>query len=62
MKNQTNQLSTGRSSEVHAQKAIESITKWVEERYPRITALTRERLIAQCLIEIKGGRSSGSFN
>jgi hypothetical protein len=35
-----------------AHKAIQSIQKWVKNRYPSITSATQSRLILECLIEI----------
>ncbi len=52
MKNQTNHLRVEGFAEMHAEKAIKQITKLVEERYPQISAPTKSRLIAQCLVEI----------
>jgi hypothetical protein len=56
MKNQIYQLSQEVHSEMNAKRAIEVITKWVEERYPVLSDVSKSRLITQCLIEIREER------
>lgn len=43
---------------MHARQAIELITKWVDERYPVLSALSKSRLITQCLIEVREERKN----
>ena len=52
MKNQNHHSANEDAAEMHAMYAITLITKWVEERYPKISALTKSRLITQCLMEV----------
>ncbi len=56
MKNQTKQLPQEGSAEMHAKQAIELITKWVEQRYPVLSDVSKSRLITQCLIEVREER------
>jgi hypothetical protein len=56
MKNQTTQQPVQGYAEMHAKQAIEHITKWVEDRYPVLSKLSKSRLITQCLIEIREER------
>ena len=58
MKNQIKPLPQGGYAEMHARQAIEQITKWVEQRYPVLSAVTKSRLITQCLIEIREERKN----
>ena len=60
MKNQTKQLPSEAYAEMHAKQAIELITKWVEERYPVLSNVSKSRLITQCLIEIRDERKNYS--
>ena len=60
MKNQTTQLPKEGYAEMHAKQAIELITKWVEERYPVLSNLSKSRLITQCLIEVREERKNYS--
>jgi hypothetical protein len=60
MKNQTTQFPKGGYAEMHAKQAIELITKWVEERYPVLSNVSKSRLITQCLIEIREERKNYS--
>ena len=53
MKHQASQLPREVYPEMNAKKAIELISKWVEERYPSLSVVTKSRLITQCLIEIR---------
>jgi hypothetical protein len=57
MKNQT-KLPQAIYAEMHARQAIEHITKWVEQRYPVLSAVSKSRLITQCLIEIREERKN----
>lgn len=61
MKNQFNQLPKEGYAEMHAQHAIMLIKKWVEERYPKISVLTKSRLISQCLLEVAEERRCQSM-
>ncbi|HZF63428.1 MAG TPA: hypothetical protein VEZ55_03035 [Chitinophagaceae bacterium] len=56
MKSQNNYIPTGNHAELQAQQAIRHITKWVDERYPSISPLTKSRLIKQCLWEVSQER------
>lgn len=58
MKNQTKQLPMEGYAEMHAKQAIELITKWVESRYPVLSAVSKSRLITQCLIEVREERKN----
>ena len=58
MKNQTSLLPGEAYAQMHAKQAIEHITKWVEERYPVLSRLSKSRLITQCLIEIREERKN----
>ena len=60
MKNQTTQLPTEGYAEMHAKQAIDLITKWVEQRYPVLSNLSKSRLITQCLIEVREERKNYS--
>lgn len=40
------------SEESHAQKTVQQIQKWLEEKYPRLTASTKTRILIECLIEL----------
>ena len=62
MKNQINQLHKEGYAEMQAHQAIKLITKLIEERYPRLSALTKSRLITQCLIEVKQERNRSCLN
>lgn len=53
MKNQIKKLRREDYAEMHAKQAIDLITKWVEERYPKLSTTTKSRIITQCLIEIR---------
>lgn len=53
MKNQTQQLPQEANAEMQAKQAIELITKWVDQRYPVLSPVSKSRLITQCLIEIR---------
>lgn len=53
MKNYLKKSSNEAYAEMHAHQAIQQITKWIDERYPKISALTKTRIIAQCLIEVR---------
>ena len=55
MRNPTT-LPEGGYAEMHAKQAIELITKWVEQRYPVLSNVSKSRLITQCLIEIREER------
>ncbi len=61
MKNQTTQLSSEAYAQMHAKQAIEHISKWVEQRYPVLSKLSKSRLITQCLIEIREERKNLSI-
>ncbi len=56
MKNQTKQLPQEGYAEMHAKQAIELIMKWVEQRYPVLSDVSKSRLITQCLIEVREER------
>jgi len=56
MKNQTQLLPSEGYAEMHAKQAIELISKWVDERYPALSAVSKSRLITQCLIEVREER------
>ena len=56
MKNQSNHLPQEGYAEMHAKQAIELITQWVEQRYPVLSAVSKSRLITQCLIEVREER------
>ena len=56
MTNQTTQLPKEGYAEMHARQAIKLITQWVDQRYPVLSALSKSRLITQCLIEIREER------
>lgn len=58
MKNQITLLPTEAYAQMHARQAIEHITKWVEQRYPVLSKLSKSRLITQCLIEIRDERKN----
>ena len=58
MKNRNRQNSSESYAELHAQLAIGLITKWVEQRYPKISAPTKSRLIIQCLMEVAQERKA----
>lgn len=57
MKNQMNHLTQGGLPEMQAMQAITQISQWVRERYPRISDLTKSRLITQCLMEVAAEKS-----
>jgi len=40
------------SEEFHAQKAVQQIQEWIEQKYPRLTANTKTRILVECLIEL----------
>ncbi len=61
MKKTTNQLPHESYAEMHAKQAIMLITKWIEERYPKISAQTKSRLITQCLIEVREERRNQHY-
>lgn len=48
MKNSTKLI----PSDVHAMTAIQKIQKWVEENHPKLAAISKTRLIIECLIEV----------
>ncbi len=52
MKNQIAPLQQQAHSEAKAQKAIDQINQLIQERYPSLSALAKNMLIAECLIEI----------
>jgi hypothetical protein len=54
-------LPQGGYAEMHAKQAIELITKWVEQRYPVLSNISKSRLITQCLIEIREERKDLSY-
>jgi hypothetical protein len=54
-------LPQGGYAEMHAKHAIELITKWVEQRYPVLSNVSKSRLITQCLIEIREERKDLSY-
>jgi len=56
MNNQTTNLPEGSYAEMHAKQAIELITKWIEQRYPVLSTVSKSRLITQCLIEVREER------
>ena len=58
MKHQSNQLPHEGYAEMHARQAIELITQWVEKRYPVLSAVSKSRLITQCLIEVREERKN----
>lgn len=58
MRNNSSKLPGEVYSEMNAKKAIELITKWVEERYPVLSDVSKCRLITQCLIEIREERKN----
>ena len=60
MRNPTT-LPKGGYAEMHAKQAIELITKWVEQRYPVLSNVSKSRLITQCLIEIREERKDLSY-
>ena len=39
-------------AELQAKKAIERIKKMVEEKYPVMASVSKDRLIIECLIEV----------
>ena len=51
MKNQI-QTSRRETAELQAKNAIQKIHNWTEKNYPRLAAVTRSRLIIECLIEM----------
>ena len=60
MKNQNQSLHT---EQLHAQKAVQQIQKWLEERYPRLTTSTKTRILIECLIELSEERKfQASYN
>jgi len=60
MKNQNQPLYT---EQMHAQKAVQQIQKWLEERYPRLTTSTKTRILIECLIELSEERKfQASYN
>jgi hypothetical protein len=60
MRNQTS-LPHGAYAEMHAKQAIEIIMKWVDQRYPVLSTVSKSRLITQCLIEIREERRDISY-
>ena len=56
MKNQIKTFRYEGQAEMKAKKAIRLIHKWVEERYPKLAAESKSRLIAQCLTEVEQER------
>jgi hypothetical protein len=38
--------------EVHAKKAVQKIQSWIEKKYPGLAAAAKEKMIAECLIEL----------
>ena len=60
MRNQTS-LPQGAYAEMHAKQAIEIIMKWVDQRYPVLSTVSKSRLITQCLIEIREERRDMSY-
>ncbi len=44
------------ASDLRAKTAVQKIQKWVEENYPRLAAVTKAKLIIECLIELKEER------
>lgn len=46
------QLSTLRTEEFQAQKAVQQIQKWIEKKYPRLASSTKTKMIIECLIEL----------
>lgn len=53
MKNPNHPL---RTEEFHAKKAVQQIQKWIEKKYPRLTAAVKTKLITECLIELSEER------
>ncbi len=39
-------------AEMHAQKAILQIQKWVEKKYPLLAGSAQAKMIMECLIEV----------
>ena len=60
MRNQTS-LPQGAYAEMHAKQAIEIIMKWVDQRYPVLSKVSKSRIITQCLIEIREERRDMSY-
>lgn len=52
MKSPTKPLLREDYAEMRASQVIRYINKWVEQRYPKLSKLTKEKLIAKCLEEI----------
>lgn len=44
------------SEEFHAKKAVQQIQKWIEKKYPRLTAAVKTKMILECLIELSEER------
>jgi len=42
--------------EFHAKKAVQQIQIWIEQKYPRLAASTKMKMIIECLIEISEER------
>jgi hypothetical protein len=52
MKDLTTALLQEGKAEMQASKAIQQLFKFVDERYPSLAVLTKERMIAECIIEL----------
>ncbi len=52
MKDLTQTLHHEGAAELQAKKAIQKIKKMVEERYPVMESVTKNKLIIECLIEV----------
>ncbi|HWJ92826.1 MAG TPA: hypothetical protein VNR87_17040 [Flavisolibacter sp.] len=51
MKNQTQSLQHEGSAQLQAGRTIQRLQKFISERYPKLNAAARARLIIECLIE-----------
>ena len=56
MKSQITTFRYEGQAEMKAKKAIQLIYKWVENRYPKLAANSKSRLIAECLTEVEKER------
>jgi hypothetical protein len=53
MRNPNQNLQHEGVAELQAKKAIQKIKKMMEEKYPSMAAVSKTRLIIECLIEMK---------
>ena len=52
MKNQNQTLQQPGRTELRATKAIQNIQNWMDTRYPAMAALSKSKMIIECLIEL----------